>query len=103
MVNIELELVSDVNLDQAFCVRSPHTCRWASQSPGRGLAVKISPKASPPCPQASRPAREWGWGEDHLTHATCRLLMALELRERTAQARAAGPALLMHGPPPRIE
>ena len=31
-------------------------------------------------------------GEDHLAHAACRLLMALELRERTAQTRAASPS-----------
>jgi dATP/dGTP diphosphohydrolase len=30
-------------------------------------------------------------GEDHLAHAACRLLMALELRERTAQSRVASP------------
>jgi len=29
-------------------------------------------------------------GEDHLGHAACRLLMALEIRERTAKTRAAG-------------
>jgi hypothetical protein len=29
---------------------------------------------------------------DHLAHAACRLLMALELRERTAQTRTVSPA-----------
>jgi hypothetical protein len=31
-------------------------------------------------------------GEDHLAHAACRLLMALELRERTARTQPAGPS-----------
>jgi hypothetical protein len=62
MVNIELELVSDVNLDQAFCAVA-RTLAAGRRSHRAGVwPVKVSPKASPPCPQASRPAREWGWG-----------------------------------------
>ena len=103
MVNIELELVSDVNLDQASCAvartlaagRCSHRAGvWRLKSVQRHLH-----HARKHLDLLANGAGE----EDHLTHATCRLLMALELRERTAQARAAGPALLMHGPPPRIE
>ena len=36
--------------------------------------------------------------EDHLAHAACRLLMALELRERAAQTRAADPSSVEAAP-----
>jgi hypothetical protein len=36
---------------------------------------------------------------DHLAHAACRFLMALELRERTAQTRAADPSSVEAAPP----
>ena len=88
MTNIELELLSEINLDQALwscSTRSP---------PGRALT---GPGLWPQKPiqkhlqharkhldlLASRSA-----GEDHLAHADCRLLMALELRERAGHSRA---------------
>jgi hypothetical protein len=92
MTNIELELVNDINLDQAFLAlartlaarRSTHRAgAWRLkpiqkhlQHPGKHLDLLASGSA----------------GEDHLAHAARRLLMALELCERTAQARAAGPS-----------
>jgi hypothetical protein len=90
MVNIELELVSDVNLDQAFCILA------------RTLAVgRRSHRAGEwrlrPVKKHLRHAHKHldllasgAGGEDHLAHAACRLLMALELRERLGQTRAAG-------------
>ncbi len=89
MVNIELELISDVNLDQAFCIlartlasgrRTHRAGAWRSKSVQKHLhharkQLDLLPSGT--------------GGEDHLAHAACRLLMALELRERTAKSRAA--------------
>jgi hypothetical protein len=91
MINIELELVSDVNLDRALSVlaRTLATGRRTHRSG----AWRLKPVA-----KHLRHARQHlellatgSEGEDHLAHAACRLLMALELRERTAQTRAASP------------
>ncbi|MGO9061271.1 MAG: dATP/dGTP diphosphohydrolase domain-containing protein [Candidatus Binataceae bacterium] len=91
MTNIELELVSDVKLDQAFCVlartlaagrRTHRAGAWRSKPVQKHLQharKHLDLLASGP------------EGEDHLGHAACRLLMALEIRERTAKTRAAGP------------
>ena len=89
MVNIELELISGVNLDQAFCIlartlasgrRTHRAGAWRSKPVQKHL-------------QHARKHLELlvsgAGGEDHLAHAACRLLMALELRERTAKARSA--------------
>ena len=65
MINIELELVSDVNLDQALGIlartlvtgRRSHRAAAVTgrpRSPGRGMAVEACSKTSPACPQASR-------------------------------------------------
>jgi hypothetical protein len=87
MVNIELELVSDVNLDQALYIlartlaagrRSHRAGAWRSK-PGQ-KHIQHARK------HLDLLASGTG-GEDHLAHAACRLLMALELRERTAQSR----------------
>jgi hypothetical protein len=88
MINIELELVSDVNLDQALCIlartlaagrRTHRAGAWRSKSVQKHLkhARKHLELLARGCE-----------GEDHLAHAACRLLMALELRERTARTRA---------------
>jgi hypothetical protein len=45
MANIELELVTDVNLDQALRLLARTLASRAPQSPGRSLAVKTSAKA----------------------------------------------------------
>jgi Domain of unknown function (DUF5664) len=91
MINIELELVSDVNLDQALSV--------VARTLGAGRRThRAGAWRSKPVPKHLQHARKHldllasgSEGEDHLAHAACRLLMALELRERTAQTRAAGP------------
>ena len=90
-MNIELELVSDVNLDQALCIlartlaagrRTHRAGAWRSKPVQKHL-------------QHARKHLELlasgSEGEDHLGHAACRLLMALEIRERTAKIRAADP------------
>jgi len=91
MMNIELELVSDVNLDQALCIlartlasgrRTHRAFAWRSKPIQRHL--QHARKHLDLLASGSE-------GEDHLAHAACRLLMALELRERTARVRAPGP------------
>ncbi len=88
MINIELELISDVNLDQAFCIlartlasgrRSHRAGAWRSKPVQKHLQQARK--------HLDLLASGVG-GEDHLAHAACRLLMALELRERTAKSRA---------------
>ena len=90
MVNIELELISDVNLDQAFCVLA------RTLATGR-RTHRAGAWRTKPVQKHLRHARKHldllasgAGGEDHLAHAACRLLMALELRERRAQTRATG-------------
>jgi hypothetical protein len=91
MVNIELELVSDVNLDQALCILA-RTLASGRRSHRAGVwRLK-------PVQKHLRHARKHldllasgAGGEDHLAHAACRLLMALELRERTNRSQVARP------------
>jgi hypothetical protein len=92
MINLELELVSDVNLDQALSVLARTLA--AGRRTHRAGAWRLKPVA-----KHLRHARRHlellaigSEGEDHLAHAACRLLMALELRERTARVRAASPS-----------
>jgi len=91
VVNIELELVSDVNLNQAFRILARTLA--AGRSTHRAGAWRSKPVQKHL--QHSRKHLDLlaagSGGEDHLAHAACRLLMALELRERTAQTRATGP------------
>ncbi len=88
MANIELELVSDVNLDQALRILA-RTLASGRRSHRAGAWRLI------PVQKHLRHARKHldlasgAGGEDHLAHAACRLLMALELRERTVKSRAA--------------
>jgi len=91
VVNIELELISDVNLDQAFCIlartlasgrRTHRAGAWRSKPVQKHLQ-----HARKHLDLLARGSE----GEDHLAHAACRLLMALELRERTAQTRPERP------------
>ena len=89
MVNIELEFVSDVNLDQAFRILARTLAAGRRSHRAGGWRLK-------PVQKHLRHARKHldllasgAGGEDHLAHAACRLLMALELRERAAQSRAA--------------
>ena len=84
MANIELELVSDINFDQALCALARTLA--AGRRTHRAGAWRLKPV------QKHLQHAQWSAGEDHLAHAACRLLMALELRERTAQTRAAGPS-----------
>jgi hypothetical protein len=91
MINIELEFVSDVNLDQALSI-------LARTLAAGGRTHRAGAWRSKPVQKHLQHARKHldllasGYqGEDHLAHAACRLLMALELRARTAQARAARP------------
>ena len=91
MANIELELVSDVNLDQALRILA-RTLASGRRSHRAGVwRLK-------PVQKHLRHARKHldllasgVGGEDHLAHAACRLLMALELRERTAQSGGPSP------------
>jgi hypothetical protein len=90
MINLELEL--DVNLDQALST--------LARTLGAGRRThRAGAWRSKPVQKHVQHARKHlellasGAGaEDHLAHATARLLMALELRERTAQTRSASPA-----------
>jgi hypothetical protein len=66
MTNIELELVSDINLNQAVLGPGAHASRRAEHSSSRGLAAKTDPKAPPACAQASRLARQWFCGRGPL-------------------------------------
>jgi hypothetical protein len=66
MTNIELELVSDINLDQAFLVLARTLAAGRSTHRARGLAAKTDPKAPPACAQASRLARQWFCGRGPL-------------------------------------
>jgi len=91
MKNIELDLVSDVNLDQALSILA------RTLAAGR-RTHRAGEWRSKPVQKHLQHARKHfdllasGYeGEDHLVHAACRLLMALELRERTAHTRATGP------------
>ena len=92
MTNIELELVSDINLDQAFGVLVRTLA--AGRRTHRAGAWRLIPvqKHLQHARKHLDLLASGSAGEDHLAHAACRLLMALELRERTAQTRAAGPA-----------
>jgi hypothetical protein len=92
MTNIELELVSDINLDQAFLVLARTLA--AGRSTHRAGAWRLKPiqKHLQHARKHLDLLANGSAGEDHLAHAACRLLMALELRERTAQTRPAGPA-----------
>jgi hypothetical protein len=91
MMNIELELVSDVNLDRALCMvartlaagrRTHRAFVWRSKPIQRHL--HHARKHLDLLASGSE-------SEDHLAHAACRLLMALELRERTTQTRMPNP------------
>jgi hypothetical protein len=92
MANIELELVSDINLDQALCVLA--RTFGAGRRTHRAGAWRLKPvqKHLQHARKHLDLLASGSAGEDHLAHAACRLLMALELRERTAQTMAAGPS-----------
>jgi hypothetical protein len=91
MVNIELELVSDVNLDRALCILA-RTLAAGRRSHRTGVwRLKPVQKHLQHARKHLDLLASGDGGEDHLAHAACRLLMALELRERTAQSRVASP------------
>jgi hypothetical protein len=91
MTNIELELVSDINLDQALCALARTLA--AGRRTHRAGAWRLKPvqKHLQHARKHLDLLASGSAGEDHLAHAACRLLMALELRERTAHTRATGP------------
>jgi hypothetical protein len=91
MINIELELVSDVNLDQALSIlarplaagrRTHRAGPWRSKTVQKHLQHARKHLDLLACGAGA---------EDHLGHAAYRLLMALELRERTAHTGPARP------------
>jgi len=87
MISIELELVSDVNFDQALCTLA--RTLTAGRRTHRAGAWRSKP-VQKHVQHARKHLELFASGvgsEDHLAHAACRLLMALELRERTAQTR----------------
>ena len=93
MTNIELELVSDINLDQALCALA--RTLTAGRHTHRAGAWRLKPvqKHLQHARKHLDLLASGAGAEDHLAHAACRLLMALELRERTAaRTRAAGPS-----------
>jgi len=92
MTNIELELVSDVNLDQALCTLARTLAAGRRTHRAGAWRLKSVPKHLQHARKHLDLLSTRSEGEDHLAHAACRLLMALELRERTAQTPAAGPA-----------
>ena len=91
MTNIELELVSDINLDQAFLVLARTLA--AGRSTHRAGAWRLKPiqKHLQHARKHLDLLANGSASEDHLAHAACRLLMALELRERTAHTGPARP------------
>jgi len=91
MTNIELELVSDINLDQAFCVLARTLAAGRRTHRAGAWRLKAVQKHLQHARKHLDLLASGSAGEDHLAHAACRLLMALELRERTARARPAGP------------
>ena len=89
MVNIELELISDVNLDQAFCILArTFASGRRTHRPGAWRSKPVQKHLQHARKHLDLLASGAG-GEDHLAHAACRLLMALELREQRSQTRAA--------------
>jgi hypothetical protein len=92
MINSQLELVSDINLGLALSILA------RTLAAGR-CTHRAGAWRSKPVQKHLQHARKHldllaigSGGEDHLAHAACRLLMALELRERiAAQSRSAGP------------
>ncbi len=92
MTNIELELISDVNLDQAFCILARTLAAGRRSHRAGAWRLKSVQKHLRHARKHLDLLASGVGGEDHLAHAACRLLMALELRERTAQNRPARPA-----------
>ena len=93
MANIELELVSDINLDQALCALARTLAVGRRTHRAGAWRLKPVQKHLQHARKHLDLLASGSAGEDHLAHAACRLLMALELRERTAaQTRAAGPS-----------
>ena len=92
MTNIELELVSDVNLDQALCVLARTLAAGRRTHRAGAWRLKAVQKHLQHARKHLDLLASGSAGEDHLAHAACRLLMALELRERTAQTQPAGPS-----------
>ena len=91
MVNIELELISDVNLDQAFCILAWTLATGRRTHRAGAWRLKSVQKHLQHARKHLDLLASGSGGEDHLAHAACRLLMALELRERIAQSRATSP------------
>jgi hypothetical protein len=92
MINIELELVSDVNLDQALSVLARTLAAGRRTHRAGAWRLKPVPKHLRHASKHLDLLATGSGGEDHLAHAACRLLMAFVLRERTAQTRAASPS-----------
>ena len=92
MTHIELELVSDVNLDQALCVLASTLAAGRRTHRAGAWRLKAVQKHLQHARKHLDLLASGSAGEDHLAHAACRLLMALELRERTARTQPAGPS-----------
>ena len=92
MTNIELELVSDVNLDQALGVLARTLAAGRRTHRAGAWRLKAVQKHLQHARKHLDLLASVSAGEDHLAHAACRLLMALELRERTAQTQPADPS-----------
>jgi hypothetical protein len=91
MTNIELELVSDVNLVQALYTIARTLSAGRHTHRAGSWRLKSVQKHVQHARKHLDLLATRTEGEDHLAHAACRLLMALELRERTAHTRPAGP------------
>ncbi len=93
MTNIELELVSDINLDQALWVLARTLA--AGRSTHRAGAWRLKPiqKHLQHARKHLDLLASGSAGEDHLAHAACRLLMALELRDANRPDSGRGPSL----------
>jgi hypothetical protein len=91
MINLELELVSDVNLDQALGVLARTLAAGRRTHRARAWRAKPVQRHLQHARKHLDLLASGAEGEDHLAHAACRLLMALELRERTGQTRTVGP------------
>lgn len=87
-MNIELALVSDVNLDQALSAVARTLVSGRRSHRAGAWRLKTVHKHLQHARRHLDLFAIGGEGEDHLAHAACRILMALELRERTARTPA---------------
>ena len=75
MINIELELVGDVNLDQALCILARTLTAGRRTHRAGAWRLKSVPKHLQHARKHLDLLASGAEGENHLAHAACRLLM----------------------------